>query len=105
MCFVNKLDRVGADFFRCVDMIRERLGAIVYGDDGGGEPPAGWRESLEILARHAGHCLEGLTAARMVQLARLDAAGGPGGDAPALALENRGGAPGEAAPTPADGPA
>ena len=27
MCFVNKLDRVGADFFRCVDMIRERLGA------------------------------------------------------------------------------
>jgi len=27
MCFVNKLDRTGADFFRCVDMIRERLGA------------------------------------------------------------------------------
>jgi elongation factor G len=27
MCFVNKLDRVGADFFRCVDMIKERLGA------------------------------------------------------------------------------
>ena len=28
MCFVNKLDRVGADFFRCVEMIRERLGAL-----------------------------------------------------------------------------
>jgi elongation factor G len=27
LCFVNKLDRVGADFFRCVDMIRDRLGA------------------------------------------------------------------------------
>ncbi|AVP87291.1 elongation factor G [Candidatus Phycorickettsia trachydisci] len=27
MCFVNKLDRTGADFFRCVDMIKERLGA------------------------------------------------------------------------------
>jgi len=27
ICFVNKLDRTGADYFRCVDMIRERLGA------------------------------------------------------------------------------
>jgi len=25
MCFVNKLDRTGADFFRCVDMIKDRL--------------------------------------------------------------------------------
>ncbi len=25
MCFVNKLDRTGADFYRCVDMIVERL--------------------------------------------------------------------------------
>jgi elongation factor G len=25
MCFVNKLDRTGADFFRCVTMMRERL--------------------------------------------------------------------------------
>jgi elongation factor G len=28
ICFVNKLDRTGADFFRCVDMIRDRLGCI-----------------------------------------------------------------------------
>ncbi|MEV6310338.1 elongation factor G [Streptomyces sp. NPDC051840] len=28
ICFVNKLDRTGADFFRCVDMIVERLGAV-----------------------------------------------------------------------------
>ena len=27
ICFVNKLDRTGADFFMCVDMIKERLGA------------------------------------------------------------------------------
>jgi elongation factor G len=27
ICFVNKMDRIGADFFRCVDMIRTRLGA------------------------------------------------------------------------------
>ena len=27
LCFVNKMDRVGANFFRCVDMIRDRLKA------------------------------------------------------------------------------
>src|SRR5256714_4523852 len=27
ICFVNKMDRVGADFWRTVDMIKERLGA------------------------------------------------------------------------------
>ncbi|MBT5415076.1 MAG: elongation factor G, partial [Rhodospirillaceae bacterium] len=27
LCFVNKMDRTGADFFRCVDMIKDRLGA------------------------------------------------------------------------------
>ena len=27
ICFVNKLDRTGANFFMCVDMIKERLGA------------------------------------------------------------------------------
>jgi elongation factor G len=27
MCFVNKLDRTGANFERCVDMIKDRLGA------------------------------------------------------------------------------
>jgi elongation factor G len=28
ICFVNKMDRVGAEFHRCVDMIRDRLGAM-----------------------------------------------------------------------------
>ena len=27
LCFVNKMDRMGADFYRCVDMIVDRLGA------------------------------------------------------------------------------
>ena len=27
ICFVNKMDRVGSDFFRCVRMIKDRLGA------------------------------------------------------------------------------
>jgi len=27
ICFINKMDRIGADFFRCVQMIQDRLGA------------------------------------------------------------------------------
>ena len=27
MCFINKMDRTGADFYRCLDMIKDRLGA------------------------------------------------------------------------------
>ncbi len=27
ICFVNKMDRIGANYYRCVDMIRDRLGA------------------------------------------------------------------------------
>jgi elongation factor G len=29
MCFINKMDRVGADFMRCVEMIKDRLDATV----------------------------------------------------------------------------
>jgi elongation factor G len=29
ICFVNKMDRIGANFARCVDMIKDRLGATV----------------------------------------------------------------------------
>ena len=29
MCFVNKMDRIGADFHRCLDMIKDRLDANV----------------------------------------------------------------------------
>ncbi|MFC7050188.1 elongation factor G [Emcibacter nanhaiensis] len=28
MCFVNKMDRMGANFYRCVDMIKDRLGSV-----------------------------------------------------------------------------
>ena len=74
----------GANAVAVPVMVGGDVSAIVYGDDSGGEPPAGWRESIEILARHAGHCLEGLTAARMAQLAHLDAVGGVRSDLPRL---------------------
>ncbi len=47
--------------------------AIVYGDDAERRPAAAWRESLEVLARHTGHCLEGVTAVRAAQLALRNA--------------------------------
>jgi len=28
ICFVNKMDRIGANYFRCIDMIKDRLGAV-----------------------------------------------------------------------------
>src|SRR5439155_9950587 len=28
MCFINKMDRIGADFHRCVEMIRDRLDCL-----------------------------------------------------------------------------
>jgi elongation factor G len=28
MCFINKMDRMGADFYRCVEMIIDRLGSV-----------------------------------------------------------------------------
>src|SRR5580693_8410814 len=28
ICFVNKMDRIGADFYRCVDMIEDRLNCV-----------------------------------------------------------------------------
>ena len=46
--------------------------AVVYGDDAERRPAAAWRESLEVLARHAGHCLEALTVVRAAQLALQD---------------------------------
>ena len=46
--------------------------AVVYGDNAERRPAAAWRDSLEVLARHAGHCLEALTAVRATQLALQD---------------------------------
>jgi hypothetical protein len=43
--------------------------AIIYGDDDAAGGPAGWRETLEILARHASRCLEAQTAIRAAKLA------------------------------------
>ena len=52
-CFVNKLDRTGADFWRVVDMIKERLGAIAVpvqlpiGSEGS------FRGVIDLLEMHA----------------------------------------------------
>jgi elongation factor G len=80
ICFINKLDRTGADFARCVDMIADRLGAnpvpiqlpiggedhfhgvvdlvrmraIVYGDDLGSEYAVG-EIPAELLAEARRH--------------------------------------------------
>jgi hypothetical protein len=56
--------------------------AVLYGDDGESDPAAAWRQSLEILASHAGHCMEALTAARAAQLV--------GQDVGAMIVEERG---------------
>jgi hypothetical protein len=49
-----------------------RVVGILYADDGGEQAPAvpsSWPEVAEILARHAGHCLEVLTISRAATLA------------------------------------
>lgn len=57
MCFVNKLDRTGADFYFCVDSIIERLGArpaVLYlpiGIEGGFKGLVPGREPRDHLAR------------------------------------------------------
>ena len=45
MCFVNKLDRMGADFFKTVDSIKDRLGRR------GRRPPAAHRVRGRLLRR------------------------------------------------------
>ncbi len=53
MCFINKMDRVGADFFRCVDMIVDRLGAnpVVLQLPVGGE--SDYRGVVDLLSMKA----------------------------------------------------
>jgi elongation factor G len=53
MCFINKMDRVGADFFRCVDMIRDRLeatAALVQLPIGA---ESGFQGVIDLLHMHA----------------------------------------------------
>ena len=46
ICFINKLDRTGADFWRCVEMIEDRLGANA------GPHPAPDRTRGQVRRRH-----------------------------------------------------
>ena len=57
ICFVNKMDRIGANFYRCVEMIVSRLGAgplVIH-------LPIGLSQSLwgDRFDGHEGHSLEG----------------------------------------------
>ena len=64
--------------------------AVLYGDDEGesGRPvPSAWPELLEVLARHAGRCLETMTARRLP--AWLRGAGSAAGSAPDEAAAQR----------------
>jgi hypothetical protein len=48
-----------------------QVAALIYVDDGGREDrpvPASWPEAIEMLARHAGRCLEAQTAIRAARL-------------------------------------
>ena len=53
ICFINKMDRIGGNFFRCVDMIRERLGAnpLVVNFPIGVE--ADFRGVVDVVEMHA----------------------------------------------------
>ena len=63
ICFVNKMDRIGANFSRCVDMIEDRLG----GDRSGYTTPDRRGEQLRRRggpARDEGACLGGRGSSR-----------------------------------------
>ena len=63
---------VGARALAVPVLVGGQVMAVLYGDDAAREPAAAWRASLEILASHAGHCLESLTAVRAAQLVSRD---------------------------------
>jgi elongation factor G len=55
ICFVNKMDRIGANFYRCVDMIVDRLGArplVLQLPDGVESDFIGIIDLLEMKALH-----------------------------------------------------
>jgi elongation factor G len=52
-CFVNKLDRTGADFWRVVDMIRDRLGAVAVPVQLPIGNEAGFRGVIDLLEMQA----------------------------------------------------
>ena len=63
---------VGARALAVPVLVGGQVMAVLYGDDAAREPAAAWGASLEILASHAGHCLESLTAVRAAQLVSRD---------------------------------
>lgn len=79
-------------------LVAGRVVAVVYADgvalDGRERPtPSGWPELVEVLARHAGRCLEALTAQKAAAPTRIR----PGGPANRRPTEGGGPSPGDAA--------
>ena len=64
ICFVNKMDRTGANFQRCVDMIRDRLGAVplpIQLPIGDGEKHRGIIDVLRRVELHFNEADQGKT--------------------------------------------
>ena len=53
ICFVNKMDRVGADFFNCVQMMKDRLGAVPVVTQLPLGSEAGYRGVIDLLTMQA----------------------------------------------------
>src|SRR3954462_6709295 len=53
ICFVNKMDRVGADFFRCVDMMKDRLAATTAVVQLPIGAESGFRGVIDLVEMHA----------------------------------------------------
>ena len=70
ICFVNKMDRIGANFFRCVEMIVDRLGAKPAGASSCRSASRAISSASSISSRMKAHHLEGRDARRRVRRRR-----------------------------------
>ena len=59
ICFVNKLDRTGADFFRCVDMIRDRFEGLITRGEKYNKVVDAWSKCTDKVA---GEMMKGISA-------------------------------------------
>ena len=53
MCFVNKMDRIGADFYRTVDMIKDRLDALPPSSSCRSAPSANYKGLVDLIEMKA----------------------------------------------------
>ena len=75
ICFCNKMDRIGANFYRCLDMIKDRLGATPLAL----QLPIGAERKADCSAERAEALCRGLQAGLSRLYARALSAVGPRG--------------------------